>query len=301
MIMVKKRVHELAKELNISSKDLVKTIKKIGIPVQNHMSALEPQDEERILQYLTPPEEKKVVEARVKPSVIRRRVERLKVEPEEMEAPPLPVVEQEPVIERPKAKEEPPVENRKKVEPLIEKPPVSAEPLLEKLLEEQPARPKKSPAEILEPLPPPEQKAQEPTTDEVVPERKKEEREKEPLKLAPKPITGPTQIKERLAPKKKRAKHKEEPAQIIKKPELPPVLIGEPEVSAETAESKPKKKRILISDVEPSVEKIFRKKPKREIQSDSSFSQSFSQKGEKSFSRREGRAGYCQENRNYCS
>jgi translation initiation factor IF-2 len=125
MIMVKKRVHELAKELNISSKDLVKTIKKIGIPVQNHMSALEPQDEERILQYLTPPEEKKVVEARVKPSVIRRRVERLKVEPEEMEAPPLPVVEQE---------------------PLIEKPPVSAEPLLEKRLEKQPARPKKSPA-----------------------------------------------------------------------------------------------------------------------------------------------------------
>ena len=256
--MVKKRVHELAKELNISSKELVKTIKKIGIPVQNHMSALEPQDEERILQYLTPPEEKKVVEARVKPSVIRRRVERLKVEPEEMEAPPLPVVEQEPVIERPKAKEEPP-ENT-----LIEKPPVSAEPLLEKLLEEQPERPKKPPAEILEPLPPPEQKAQEPTTEEVVPERKKEEREKEPLKPAPKPITGPTQIKERLAPKKKRAKHKEEPAQIIKKPELPPVLIGEPEVSAETAESKPKKKRILISDVEPSVEKIFRKKPKRE-------------------------------------
>jgi len=264
--MVKKRVHELAKELNISSKELVKTIKKIGIPVQNHMSALEPQDEERILQYLTPPEEKKVVEARVKPSVIRRRVERLKVEPEDMEAPPLPVVEKEPVIEGPKAKEEPPPEKpAKKVEPLIEKPPVSAEPLLEKLVEEQPERPKKPPAETLEPLSPPEQKAQELTTEEVVPERKKEEREKEPLKVAPKPTTGPTQIKERLAPKKKRAKHKEEPAQIIKKPELPPVLIGEPEVSTETGEIKPKKKRILISEVEPSVEKIFRKKPKREI------------------------------------
>jgi len=162
--MVKKRVHELAKEINISSKDLVKTIRKIGIPVQNHMSALEPQDEERILQYLTPPEEKKVVEARVKPSVIRRRVERLKVEPEEMEASPLPVVEQEPVIKKPKAKEEPPVEKPpKKVEPLIEKPPVSAESLLGKRVEEQPARPKKPSAEILEPLPSSEQKAPSPT------------------------------------------------------------------------------------------------------------------------------------------
>ena len=254
MTIVKKRVHELAKELNISSKELVKTIKKIGIPVQNHMSALEPQDEERILQYLAPPEEKKVVEARVKPSVIRRRVERLKVEPEGMEAPPPPVVEQAPVIEKPKAKEEPPAE----------KPPVSAEPIREKELKKPPERPQKPPVVTLEPLPPPEPKAQELITGEVVPARAKEEREKEPLKPAPQPITGPIQIKERLAPKKKRPKHKEEPAQIIKKPELLPVLIGEPEVSAETAESKPKKKRILISDVEPSVEKIFRKKPKRE-------------------------------------
>jgi len=273
MTMVKKRVHELAKELNISSKELVKTIKKIGIPVQNHMSALELQDEERILQYLAPPEEKKVVEARVKPSVIRRRVERIKVEPEEMEAPPPPLIEQEPVIERPKAKEE----------PLVKKPPVSAEPLLEKPLEEQPERPKKPPVEILEPLPSPEQKAQGPITEEVAPERKKEEKGKEPLKPAPKPIPGPTQIKERFAPKRKRAKHKEEPAQIIKKPELPPVLIGEPEVSAETAESKPKKKRILISDVEPSVEKIFRKKPKRETRAISPSPKAFHKKERKIF------------------
>ncbi|WAC08616.1 MAG: translation initiation factor IF-2 [Thermodesulfobacteriota bacterium] len=240
--MVKKRVHELAKELNISSKELVKTIKKIGIPVQNHMSALEPHDEERILQYLTPPEEKKVVEARVKPSVIRRRVERLKVEREEVEAHP-------PLVEK---------------EPAIEKPLISAKPFPEQVVEEKPEKIPKPPPEILEPLPPSEQKAPEPATEEVVPERKPEERGKEPLKPAPKPITGPTQIKERFAPKKKRVKHKEEPAQIIRKAEIPPVPTGEPEVSVETAEIKPKKKRILISDVEPSVEKIFRKKPKRE-------------------------------------
>ncbi|HPD61470.1 MAG TPA: translation initiation factor IF-2 N-terminal domain-containing protein, partial [Thermodesulfobacteriota bacterium] len=282
--MVKKRVHELAKELNLSSKELVKTIKKIGIPVQNHMSALEPQDEERILQYLTPPEEKKVVEARVKPSVIRRRVERLKVEPEVIEAPPPLLAKEEPAIEKPETKEEPPTEKPpQEVEPFIEKPPVSAEIFLEKELEEPPERPQKPLAEILEPVSPPEPKLQEPITGEVAPARIKDEGEEKPLKSAPKPKIRPTQIKEGLVPKKKWPKHKEEPAQIIRKPELPPVFIGEPEVSAETAESKPKKKRILISDVEPSVEKIFRKKLKRETKATPPSPKAFRKKERKIF------------------
>ena len=250
--MVKKRVYELAKEVNVSSKDLVKTIKKIGIPVQNHMSALEPQDVERILQYLTPPEEKKVVEARVKPSVIRRRVERLKVEPEKKEPPhEKPLAEEKSLVEKP----------QEKVEPFIERPSAPLEPLLEKPLEET-SPPEAQGETSVVPLATPEKKEEIFAEEVFVPEKKKEEKG-EKVKPTDKPVTVPTQIKERLVPKKRRSKHKEEAAQIIKKSEIPP-LLGEPEIPSEGAEDKPKKKRVLISDTEPSVEKIFRKKIRRE-------------------------------------
>ena len=92
--MGKKRVYELAKELKLTSKDLIKTIEKIGIPVSNHMSSLSDGDVERIRQYYTPPEEKKIIEKRIQPSIIRRRVKRVVAEPEEVEAPPEEVPEE---------------------------------------------------------------------------------------------------------------------------------------------------------------------------------------------------------------
>ncbi|MBW1679375.1 MAG: translation initiation factor IF-2, partial [Deltaproteobacteria bacterium] len=103
--MAKKRVFELAKELNMASKELITTIKKIGIPVSNHMSALNPHDIERIIQYHTPPEEKEITEERIKPSIIRRRVKRLKPEPEKTEPPTEePAKKTEPLTEKPELK-----------------------------------------------------------------------------------------------------------------------------------------------------------------------------------------------------
>lgn len=46
--MVKKRVHELAKELNIESKDMVQNLHQMGINVKSHMSTLEDREIERI-------------------------------------------------------------------------------------------------------------------------------------------------------------------------------------------------------------------------------------------------------------
>lgn len=86
--MGKKRVYELAQELKLNSKDLIKTIHKLGIPVANHMSALDDHDVERIYQYYTPPEEKKIIEQRIQPTIIRRRVKRLVPETEAVEVQP---------------------------------------------------------------------------------------------------------------------------------------------------------------------------------------------------------------------
>ncbi|GAB6157588.1 translation initiation factor IF-2 [Desulfotomaculum varum] len=61
--MAKKRVHELAKELNIENKDLINKLIELGIHVKSHMSALEDNDVQKILHSYSPkkdlPEQKK--------------------------------------------------------------------------------------------------------------------------------------------------------------------------------------------------------------------------------------------------
>lgn len=48
--MVKKRVHELAKELNIESKEIINNLSHMGVSVKSHMSTLEDNEVERLLQ-----------------------------------------------------------------------------------------------------------------------------------------------------------------------------------------------------------------------------------------------------------
>jgi translation initiation factor IF-2 len=71
--MAKIRVHELAKELNIPSKDLVKIIKELGIDVKNHMSTMEDQQGEWVKRKLREPDEqtKKVEVPKTKPKEIK--------------------------------------------------------------------------------------------------------------------------------------------------------------------------------------------------------------------------------------
>jgi len=47
--MVKKRVHEIAKELNIESREIINKLSGMGVNVKSHMSALEDNDVERLL------------------------------------------------------------------------------------------------------------------------------------------------------------------------------------------------------------------------------------------------------------
>lgn len=52
--MVKKRVHELAKEFDIETKDLINRLNEIGVPVKNHMSTLQDDEVEKAVKILGP-------------------------------------------------------------------------------------------------------------------------------------------------------------------------------------------------------------------------------------------------------
>lgn len=49
--MVKKRVHEVAKELNIESKEVIQQLSKMGVKVKSHMSTLEDNEAEQVLNH----------------------------------------------------------------------------------------------------------------------------------------------------------------------------------------------------------------------------------------------------------
>ncbi|MCX5849475.1 MAG: translation initiation factor IF-2 [Deltaproteobacteria bacterium] len=84
--MPKKRVYELAKELDLESKVLIARLEKIGIPVKTASASLEESEVERIKNELLAGESREIVEERIKSTVIRRRTVRTVVEtpPEEV-------------------------------------------------------------------------------------------------------------------------------------------------------------------------------------------------------------------------
>ena len=78
--MARMRVHELAKELNMTNRDLIERILKLGIVVKNHMSTLSDAAVQKIRQQFEETRTETVEEKRIGRAVIRRRK---KVTPEE--------------------------------------------------------------------------------------------------------------------------------------------------------------------------------------------------------------------------
>ncbi len=78
--MSKMRVYELARELNISSKEFVPRLEKLGIAVKSHSSSLESSDVDRIRREFASGESHEIEEKRVKSTIIRRRAVRHPVE-----------------------------------------------------------------------------------------------------------------------------------------------------------------------------------------------------------------------------
>jgi len=228
--MASKRVYELAKELKQSSKDLIRAIKEIGIPVSNHMSSLEEIDVERVYQYYTPPEEKKVIEKRIKSTIIRRRTERLK-----------PELEPEP------SKLSTETETQKKAEPPREKPapkvkhPEAIEKETSQKLHSPPIKPKeKTPGE-----------------------EKKLAKETKKVKPALKPLPGAVTREKKRPPKKAKLKPKEEPAKVISKPQKIDLHKGKDVKQEDKPPVKHKKKRVFIAKNEVAEKKVIQKKEKK--------------------------------------
>jgi len=67
------RLHQLAKELNLKTKQLFPHLKKLGIEFTNHMSSITEDDVERVKNLLDPPSVENIIEERIKPTIIRRR------------------------------------------------------------------------------------------------------------------------------------------------------------------------------------------------------------------------------------
>ena len=80
--MAKVRVYELARDLNLDSKQLVEKLKAGGLDVKNYMSTLDEDAVAKARDVVAGRVSEVVEEKRIKPTVIRRRKKIVEVKPE---------------------------------------------------------------------------------------------------------------------------------------------------------------------------------------------------------------------------
>lgn len=84
--MAKKRIYELAKEKNVSNKEILWILKKLNIEANSHMNALESDQEQKINEYYNKLEEKVVAEKEKKQQLVQivqeKKIEKIKKESE---------------------------------------------------------------------------------------------------------------------------------------------------------------------------------------------------------------------------
>ena len=225
MIQTKKRVYELARELNMTNKDLLDTISPLDLGLNSHMSAIDEEIEEKIRHFIQGGPAPELEEKRVKPTVIRRRrkvvaetaEDTASAEAEEaVEAPVEETPEPEPVAEEPAEPVEAVTEAPEKVEPVTEE------------VAEAPAAPAEAqaPAEAAEV---PEVETETVAAEEQAPAE-------ETVAAAEPSLETETTAKAAAKPKKKK---KETAAKIIKLPERPVAPEPEPEVVPEPVPEAP--------------------------------------------------------------
>ena len=82
--MAKVRIYELAKELNMDSKELVEKLKAGGLSIKNYMSTLDEGAVAKARDIVTGVVSEVIEEKRIRPTVIRRRKKTVSVEPEKV-------------------------------------------------------------------------------------------------------------------------------------------------------------------------------------------------------------------------
>ncbi|MBW2303498.1 MAG: translation initiation factor IF-2 [Deltaproteobacteria bacterium] len=261
--MAKVRVYELAKELNMDSKELVEKLKAGGLNIKNYMSTLDEQAAARARDLITGKVSEVVEEKRIKPTVIRRRrktvpvakpAEEVKGEtPEEPTAPEAQEVSK--AREKVSVKEEAPEEKPKKVKEAVEeeipKPEERPEPEKEEMVSagEAPAPEEEKQAEA--PAPPEEAP---PTPGEAEPKPEEEPEKPEEVKKA--------KVKEKKKAKKKKA---HQPAKIIRLPEEGPLkeILAKEVSKPEKVEPKGPPIPEVVVPVSEKKEKVPKKKKEK--------------------------------------
>jgi translation initiation factor IF-2 len=194
--MAKVRVYELAKELDMDSKELVEKLKAGGISIKNYMSTLDEDAAEKAREVALGKVSAVIEETRVKPTVIRRRKTTVAVEPEKVAPQPVMEAEEAPVEVK---KIETPEEAMRKAAP------AAAEIGVEEV-EAGETAPERAEEEALTPV---TEAAPAPETREV-----------EPEKAGRGEATAPREKDKAKKGKKKKA---EQPARIIRKAEEGPM------------------------------------------------------------------------------
>ena len=88
--MGKIRIYELARELNMTNKELLDKLEELGIPVKSHMSSVDESEVDGIKSKVRGEKQPDLVEKRIRPSVIRRRkVKTAPAEPAPVESEPV--------------------------------------------------------------------------------------------------------------------------------------------------------------------------------------------------------------------
>jgi len=224
--MTKKRVHELAKELGVESKELITHLEKIGITVKSHSSTLEENDVERIKKELLAKEPKHIVEERIKSTVIRRRAVRAAVE----EAPAEEIIEEKKEV---KVEVKAPAEVREKKEPPHEAEIVDVKkkegPPVEQVLEiNKEEQPKPSTVDVAEAVAHVQKEAPRPEEKQEKVETKAIPVEEKPAEVRPKPqiipVRPPIISKPKISkPEPKKEIQPKAPVKPAEKPSAPPM------------------------------------------------------------------------------
>ena len=241
--MAKIRVYELARDLNMTNKELIEKLNELGFSVLTHTNSLEPEEVVEFKNKLHKKPSASVEETRVRPTVIRRRKKAKEEAAEEAAEPPVKDVEEpEPVQPPPEPETVPEVEQ--KAETAVEE---AAEPAEAPPVEDETAETETTEAAAEAPAEPVKIKEEEtaetsaPVEAAAAPEKPEEEE-----KVEEKP--------EKPVAKKRRAK-KDTPAKIIKLgPKPVPPEKAKPEDKAPEAVTAERKQPPFGAPVKPEPE-----------------------------------------------
>ena len=248
--MAKVRVYELARELNLDSKELVEKLLAGGVNIKNYMSTLDEDSAARAREIVSGEVTEVIEEKRIKATVIRRR-KKVKVKPDVKElkkAEEEEKVKEEPSekVELPEAGTEAPMESReaeeeskvktaaevktaRKIEPKAEEKPPAPEISPEAVIPSEKAETSVVPQETVKAVP----------KDKAKPKKVKRKKVEQPAKIIRRAEEGP--LGELLA-KKAKKEAKDIVAEVPEVPQPEEGLLGEPAKKEEGVKPKKRKK-----------------------------------------------------------